>query len=104
MKLYLDDRRQAPEGWIRVRRPEEAINLLKTGEVTHISLDHDLGENMGTGYDVLKWIEEKIVTEGFPSPNIEIHTANPAARQRMELAVRKIYQLREERQKAEENG
>ena len=42
MKLYLDDEREAPEGWVRVRRPGEAIRLLKTGAVTDLSLDRDL--------------------------------------------------------------
>ena len=26
MKLYLDDKRVAPEGWVQVRWPDEAIN------------------------------------------------------------------------------
>jgi len=30
MKLYLDDERFTPEGWIQVRWPEEAIEILKT--------------------------------------------------------------------------
>lgn len=29
MKLYLDDERQAPKGWIRVFWPDEVITLLK---------------------------------------------------------------------------
>ncbi|WP_439037769.1 cyclic-phosphate processing receiver domain-containing protein [Agarivorans sp. QJM3NY_25] len=34
--------------------------MLKTGEVTEISLDHDLGnDDHGTGYDVVLWIEEQ---------------------------------------------
>jgi hypothetical protein len=52
MKVYLDDERVAPEGWYQVRWPEEVIELLESGEVTHLSLDHDLGDDKhGTGYD-----------------------------------------------------
>lgn len=59
MKVYLDDERQAPEGWIRVYWPDEAIELLKKGNVTKISLDHDLGDDdKGTGYDVILWLEK----------------------------------------------
>ncbi len=42
MKVYLDDERPTPSGWISVRWPDEAIALLETGMVTDISLDHDL--------------------------------------------------------------
>jgi len=56
MKVYLDDERETPDGWIRVYWPVEAIKLLKEDDVTEISLDHDLGDDeRGTGYDVLLW-------------------------------------------------
>lgn len=59
MKIYLDDIRDAPESWVRVFGPEEVIKFLMTNEVEEISLDHDLGDDKhGTGYDVIKWIEE----------------------------------------------
>ena len=45
MKVFLDDERKAPEGWVRVRWPEEAIELLQNGQVEEISLDHDLGDD-----------------------------------------------------------
>ena len=51
MKVYLDDGRKTPDGWYRVYWPDEAIELLKTGKVTEISFDHDLGDDeRGTGY------------------------------------------------------
>ena len=50
MKVYLDDLRTPPDGWVLVQWPEEAIELLETGEVTELSLDHDLGvDDRGTG-------------------------------------------------------
>lgn len=91
MNVFLDDLRPAPEGWVRVLWPDEAIALLKTGEVTHLSLDHDLGDDRrGTGYDVLLWIEEAVAVNGFRAPEIIIHSANPAARQRMAAAIAAI--------------
>ena len=36
---------ETPDGWHRVYWPDEAIELLKTGKVTEISLDHDLGDD-----------------------------------------------------------
>ena len=91
MKVYLDDERPAPEGWRRVRWPDEAIQLLETGAVEVISLDHDLGDDSrGTGYDVLLWLERAQVEEGFEVPEIRIHTANVSARHKMEMAAEAI--------------
>ena len=91
MKIFLDDKRVPPEGWILVRWPEEAINLLRTGEVTEISLDHDLGnDDRGTGNDVILWIEEQVATKGFNPPKISIHSANFAARKKMQAGIRSI--------------
>lgn len=97
MKLFLDDERPAPEGWTLVRWPEEAIPLLAIGgKVTEISLDHDLGDDTrGTGYDVVKWIEEAVATRGFIPPKITIHSANPAARERMEAGIRNLERMSE---------
>ena len=84
MRLYLDDVREAPPGWHRVYWPDEAIALLEKGGVTHVSLDHDLGDDArGTGYDVIAWIEEAVATRGFRAPQIAIHSANPVGRERM---------------------
>jgi hypothetical protein len=70
------------------------IKLLETGEVTEISLDHDLGDDSrGTGYDVLLWIEEQVATSGFTPPSIHIHSANFSARVKMELTVQNILRI-----------
>lgn len=94
MRVYLDDERKAPQGWVQVRWPEDAITLLRTGQVMEISLDHDLGDDeRGTGYDVLLWLEEQVYVNDFRPPMIHIHTANSSARQKMEAAVISIYKL-----------
>ncbi len=91
MKVYLDDERTTPGGWHRVYWPDEAIALLETGKVTEISLDHDLGDDeRGTGYDVVLWIEEAVITKGFVPPKIAVHSANSSARQKMELGIQTI--------------
>ena len=98
MRVFLDDRRPAPEGWRLVLWPDEVINLLKSGVVEELSLDHDLGDDArGTGYDVLKWIEEAVATRGFVPPPIKIHSANVSARVRMELALASIENLARQR-------
>ncbi len=99
MKVYLDDIRTAPEGWILCLWPSGVIDLLETGSVTHVSLDHDLGDdNRGTGYDVLTWIERQVAVNNFVPPDITIHTSNLAAKQRMEQAVASIRRLANDRE------
>ena len=98
MKIYLDDERQVPSGWELVTTANEAIKILKGGNVTEISLDHDLGDDeSGTGYDVILWMENAVVEEGFIPPKIHIHSANVSARVKMELGVEKIIQLAKSR-------
>ncbi|MFP2961620.1 cyclic-phosphate processing receiver domain-containing protein [Myxococcus sp. 1LA] len=99
MKVYLDDERATPEGWVRVWWPEEAIALLEAGQVTELSLDHDLGDDAhGTGYDVLLWLEEAVATRGFVPPRVQVHSANSSARQKMALAIARIERFAQERQ------
>lgn len=94
MRVYLDDERTTPEGWVRVYWPDEAIALLRQGGVTEISLDHDLGDDArGTGYDVVAWIEEAVALHGFQPPTINVHSANPSARLRMEAGIEAIMRL-----------
>lgn len=102
IKVYLDDTRLTPHGWVHARWPEDVIKLLKEGNVEEISLDHDLCdplvEGQGycssarerTGYDVLIWIEEQVINSNFIPPKINIHTANSSARQKMQLAKESI--------------
>jgi hypothetical protein len=94
MKVFLDDCRPTPAGWVATRWPDEVITLLEGGSVTEISLDHDLGDDeRGTGYDVLAWIEEAVALRDFRPPNIHVHSANPAARLRMLAAIAAIERL-----------
>ncbi|MFM0009178.1 cyclic-phosphate processing receiver domain-containing protein [Paraburkholderia sediminicola] len=94
MKVFLDDERPTPEGWERVYWPNEAIQLLATGIVEEISLDHDLGDDTrGTGYDVILWIEEAVALRGFRPPKIIVHSANSSAGDKMRAGVRAIEKL-----------
>lgn len=107
MRIYLDDARPCPEGWVLCRWPSEVISALNvdllaqvnnnnTGDlITHISLDHDLGDDeRGTGYDVLLWIEEKVVVDGFNPPKLSVHSSNPSACQKMWAAIESINKRR----------
>jgi hypothetical protein len=91
MKVYLDDERIAPVGWVQTKTASETIDLLKKQNVVELSLDHDLGDDYGTGYDVLLYIEKELfLNSKIPPKKIKIHSANSSARVKMELAVRAI--------------
>lgn len=96
MKVYLDDERKTPQDWVRTYTVEETIELIKSGNVTDLSLDNDLGEGLKEGYKVLDWLEEQVYADPtFPVPqNISIHSANPVARARMDLILKSIDKLR----------
>jgi hypothetical protein len=98
VRVWLDDRREAPEGWVRVRTPEEAIELLRRGGVAELSLDHDLRLDVGarerTGYDVLLWLEREVEAGRTTPPAVmRVHTGNVAAAGRMEQAIESIRRL-----------
>lgn len=98
MKVWLDDRRPAPEGWVHVRTPEEAIGLLRGGGVEELSLDHDLGLDVGarerTGYDVLLWLEAEVAAGRMQPPAVmRVHSGNVGAAGRMEQAIESIRRL-----------
>jgi hypothetical protein len=91
VKVYLDDERTAPDGWAQTFTADQTIVILSSGVVSYLSLDHDLGddEKIGTGYDVLKWLEEKVFTNEYfiPPRTITVHSANVSARLKMEQAI-----------------
>lgn len=105
VKIFLDDKRPTPIGWVHARWPEDVIELLKIGNVKEISLDHDLGDPFiecqgycssnkeRTGYDVLLWIEEQVFLHNFIPPKIHIHSANSSARRKMEAAKESIERI-----------
>ena len=99
MRVWLDDTRDAPAGWVRARWPEEAVALLRAGGMTALSLDHDLGPDRSgrdrTGYEVLAWLEAEVAGGRWdhPLPAIAVHSGNPVGRARMEQAVEAIRRL-----------
>jgi hypothetical protein len=94
MKVFLDDERATPDGWVRAYWPAEAIALLESGQIEELSLDHDLGDDVrGTGYDVILWIEEAVALRGFVPPKIVVHSANSSAAIKMRAGIETIARL-----------
>ena len=79
--------------WVWVATAAEAIALLESEDVVEASLDHDLGdaEEVGDGYEVAVWIEEKVATDyTYIPPTLHVHSSNVGGRQRLEAAVASI--------------
>jgi len=91
--IFLDDVRMPPsDRWTIARDAGIAYAMIldahKSGKNIIASLDHDLGEDIPTGYDLLNWIEKDIATTDFrPIIAFSIHSANPVGRVRMEQAI-----------------
>lgn len=97
MKIYLDDERETPPGWTRVYTVEQTIEQLLTRQVTHLSLDNDLGEGLQEGYKVLDFLEEEVHNDmTFPIPEISVHSANSSRVQYMLRACKSIERIRQQ--------
>ena len=97
MKVYMDDLRETPQEWTRTYTVEETISLLETRQVTHLSLDNDLGEGLREGYVVLDWLEETIYNDhSFPLPEVTIHSSNASRVEYMRRAMQSIERIRQE--------
>lgn len=106
MKLWHDDVREAPSGWLWARRNQDAkYILLNYWPISEISLDHDLGyhdvvlpedpdelaevlmlkgRSQETGLDLVEWMIE----ESRVPPKVTIHSWNPPGAEQMLRAFR----------------
>lgn len=81
--MYLDDLRDPTTNkeWCIVRSVSEAKQCIKErGFPKYISFDHDLGEDVATGYDFAKWIVRQCVDGTMSLPrdfDYNVHSANP---------------------------
>lgn len=93
MKLWLDDERPAPEGFLRFYSSAEMIRFLERvrhydvvlgvqSNFEEFSLDHDLGGD-DTAKPVLAWMTRNSV---WPRV-VTVHTSNPPARDEMLRAI-----------------
>jgi hypothetical protein len=88
MKVYLDDQRPAPPGWVLVRNADDAIDQLRTGKVTELSLDYDLGDpHFGTGLQVLDWLEQALEERKVSLPRLTAHSGSVIGRRRLEATI-----------------
>ncbi len=94
MKLYLDDIRDVPQGYVGAKSVNQAIKLIEESEqngeeIEVLDLDHDLGDYYPDGGDAIKlldWLIERNTL--YP---IVIHTANPVGRDNMLRTINRYW-------------
>lgn len=90
MKLYVDDLRKCPSGWVLARTITEAIRILATQDVSEVSLDHDISHKIGMAdlvrpypcpetFEPVAWYLSAIGFDGKTT----LHTANAAGAAKM---------------------
>jgi hypothetical protein len=88
--LYLDDLRtpkNQERPWVIVRDYDAFVAAIEErGFPIHMSLDHDLGEDIPTGMDCTKWFIEKALDHNLDPMEItwNVHSANVAGKANME--------------------
>lgn len=97
MKLYVDDIREAPEGYTLARTISEAVVFIYnySSSIKEISLDHDISHNVRVGdtyrpfpspetfATIAYFIGEVYKDEGSSIPKIVTHTANPVGAEKI---------------------
>lgn len=82
IRVYLDDVRPCPEGFMLSRNVRHCLRILKDnkGNIEILSLDHDMGHD-SNGF----WLVRHMVNLGLYADYIFIHSANPIGREKMFL-------------------
>lgn len=82
-KVFLDDKRSAPKGFILVKSTGQCIKMLDKEKISVISLDYNLGRKKTTGYKVVEYMVRKNL---FPK-KIIIHSNSQRGRLKMYLLL-----------------
>ncbi len=89
LRVWLDDVRPMPENFdIWVKTELDAILLIGQNKVSHLSFDHDLGENAGNGYNVAACIEHGAYYNKTQSFTWDVHSQNPVGRKNIEACMK----------------
>jgi hypothetical protein len=88
MKLWIDDERPCPDGWVAARNRDDAVAIINTwfDHIKEISFDHDLGEGK-TGYDIALTLEKMVWETGRCPMILHVHSMNPVGRKNIMDAI-----------------
>lgn len=87
IRIWLDDVRPAPEGYLHAHSVNEAINLIHKHEglIELIDCDHDLGAYAKNGGDGIGLLDYLVRINLFLP--IRLHTMNPVGRANMQRMI-----------------
>lgn len=93
MKIWLDDIRPAPPGFIWCHSVNEAKAIIESSvnTIELIDCDHDLGDyanDGGDGIKLLDWLAERQLY--YP---IRLHTMNPVGLENMQRLIQRYWKL-----------
>ncbi len=94
MKIWVDDLRPVPQGYIGTKSVNETIELIEkledAGETIELlDLDHDLGDYASQGGDAIKLLD--YLAERGTFYLVAIHTANPVGKANMERVINRYW-------------
>ena len=94
MKIWLDDVRQVPDGYVWTKSVNETIKLIEKAEsdgetIELLDLDHDLGDYAPDGGDAIKLLDYLVENEKFYP--VRLHTANPVGMDNMARMIRRYW-------------
>ncbi len=90
IKIWLDDLREAPEGYCHCHSVNETIKKIiecekRRAVIDEINCDHDLGDyafDGGDGIKLIDWLAERKTY--YP---VKLHTMNPVGRENMQREI-----------------
>ena len=90
MKIYLDDIRPIPTGFVGTHSVNETKKLIEKCEnigepIELLDLDHDLGDFAKDGGDAIYLLDWLVERQTFYP--VVFHTANPVGRNNMQLII-----------------
>jgi hypothetical protein len=91
LRLWVDAKRPAPEGWYWAKTADEAKDVLASCLVYEASFGHDLGPGE-TGYDLMVWLannRKRLGLNFWPLVRPTVHSHNSVDREKMEDIIQR---------------
>ena len=91
--IWVDDTRGIPLSLVGdfdvfwARTYEEAIGLLQLPNIDMISIDHDLGKDRKTGYDIAKWMVENNICPDV----VYVHSMNVVGAENIKHLLKRYF-------------
>lgn len=88
-KIHLGLTYGVQDGWKWASTADDAIDMLTYNEISHINME------LAEGYEVLKWIENEVLTSAYEPPKMTVGKVNDVDRRKMENVIQNILRLYE---------